>query len=73
MLLLTSDMPKPKRVQAALDQRRRDGKVMDFMRMQRPPQYDDEVVSQPVQLNGKGGIVPAPAGRTPTTTCGATL
>jgi S-DNA-T family DNA segregation ATPase FtsK/SpoIIIE len=25
--------------------------------MQRPPQYDDEVVSQPVQLNGKGGIV----------------
>jgi S-DNA-T family DNA segregation ATPase FtsK/SpoIIIE len=30
---------------------------MDFIRMQRPPQYDDEVVSQPVQLNGKGGIV----------------
>lgn len=26
--------------------------------MQRPPQYDDEVVSQPVVLNGKGGIVP---------------
>jgi S-DNA-T family DNA segregation ATPase FtsK/SpoIIIE len=25
--------------------------------MQRPPQYDDEVVSMPVQLNGKGGIV----------------
>src|SRR5262249_25805112 len=22
-----------------------------------PPQYDDEVVSQPVQLNGKGGVV----------------
>jgi S-DNA-T family DNA segregation ATPase FtsK/SpoIIIE len=32
-------------------------KVTDFLRMQRPPQYDDEVVSQPVQLNGKGGIV----------------
>jgi S-DNA-T family DNA segregation ATPase FtsK/SpoIIIE len=31
--------------------------VTDFIRMQRPPQYDDEVVSQPVQLNGKGGIV----------------
>ncbi|MEI7683109.1 MAG: DNA translocase FtsK, partial [Candidatus Saccharibacteria bacterium] len=28
-----------------------------FLRMQRPPQYDDEVVSQPVQLNGKGGVV----------------
>jgi S-DNA-T family DNA segregation ATPase FtsK/SpoIIIE len=25
--------------------------------MQRPPQYDEEVVSQPVHLNGKGGIV----------------
>jgi S-DNA-T family DNA segregation ATPase FtsK/SpoIIIE len=32
-------------------------KVTDFLRMQRPPQYDDEVVSQPVQLNGKGGVV----------------
>ena len=27
--------------------------------MQRPPQYDDEIISQPVQLssNGRGGIV----------------
>jgi len=25
--------------------------------MQRPPQYNDDVVSMPVQLNGKGGIV----------------
>jgi len=25
--------------------------------MQSPPQYNDEVVSQPVQLNGKGGVV----------------
>jgi S-DNA-T family DNA segregation ATPase FtsK/SpoIIIE len=31
--------------------------VTDFIREQRPPQYDDEVVSQPVQLNGKGGVV----------------
>jgi S-DNA-T family DNA segregation ATPase FtsK/SpoIIIE len=57
MLLLTSDMPKPKRVQAALISENETAKVMDFIRMQRPPQYDDEVVSQPVQLNGKGGIV----------------
>jgi S-DNA-T family DNA segregation ATPase FtsK/SpoIIIE len=57
MLLLTSDMPKPKRVQAALIEDDETGKVMDFIRMQRPPQYDDEVVSQPVQLNGKGGVV----------------
>lgn len=25
--------------------------------MQSPPQYNDEVVSQPVQLNGKGGVI----------------
>jgi len=57
MLLLTSDMPKPKRIQAALIEDGETAKVTDFIRMQRPPQYDDEVVSQPVQLNGKGGVV----------------
>ena len=58
MLLLTSDMPKPIRVQAALIEDGETAKVTDFIRMQRPPQYDDEVVSQPVQLgNGKGGSV----------------
>jgi S-DNA-T family DNA segregation ATPase FtsK/SpoIIIE len=57
MLLLTSEMPKPKRLQGALIDEKETAKVMDFIRMQRPPQYDDEVVSQPVQLNGKGGIV----------------
>lgn len=57
MLLTTADMPKPKRVQAAFITDDETNKVNDFIRMQRPPQYDDEVVSQPVQLNGKGGIV----------------
>lgn len=57
MLLLTADMPKPKRVQGALIGDEETVKVIDFIRMQRPAQYDDEVVSMPVQLNGKGGIV----------------
>jgi len=57
MLLLTADMPKPKRVQGAFLSDEETVKVNDFIRMQRPPQYDNEVVSQPVQLNGKGGIV----------------
>lgn len=57
MLLLTADMPKPKRLQGAFIGDEETVKVMDFIRMQRPPQYDEEVVSQPVQLNGKGGIV----------------
>lgn len=57
MLFLTADMPKPKRVQGAFIDEPETAKITDFIRMQRPPQYDDEVVSQPVQLNGKGGVV----------------
>ena len=57
MLFKTADMPKPKRVQGALITDEETQKLTDFLRMQRPPQYDDEVVSQPVQLNGKGGVV----------------
>lgn len=57
MLFSTAAMPKPKRVQAAFISDEETMKVTDFIRMQRPPQYDDEVVSQPVQLNGKGGVV----------------
>jgi S-DNA-T family DNA segregation ATPase FtsK/SpoIIIE len=57
MLLLTADMPKPKRVQGAFLSDEETVKVTDFIRMQRPPQYDAEIISQPVQLNGKGGVV----------------
>jgi S-DNA-T family DNA segregation ATPase FtsK/SpoIIIE len=57
MLLLTSDMAKPKRVQAALIEDDETAKITDFIRMQRPPQYDDEIISQPVQIGGKGGNV----------------
>lgn len=57
MLFSTADMPKPKRVQGALITTEEIQSVTDFLRTQRAPQYDDEVVSQPVQLNGKGGIV----------------
>lgn len=57
MLYATADMPKPKRVQGALITDEETQKLTDFLRMQRPPQYDDEVVSQQVQLNGKGGVV----------------
>ncbi len=57
MLYQTTDMPKPKRVQGAFISTDETNSIMDFLRMQRPPQYDDEVVSQPVQLNGKGGVV----------------
>ncbi len=58
MLFTSATLPKPKRIQAALITDDETVKVNDFLREQRPPQYDDEVVSMPVQLNGKGGIVP---------------
>jgi S-DNA-T family DNA segregation ATPase FtsK/SpoIIIE len=57
MLMTLSDMPKPRRIQGALISDEETMKIIDFLKMQRPPQYDDEVVSQPVQLNGKGGVV----------------
>lgn len=56
MLFLTSDMPKPKRIQGAFIGDDETIKVTDFIRAQREPNYDDEVVSQPVQI-GKGGVV----------------
>lgn len=57
MLLLTPAMGKPKRVQAAYISDEETLRVTDFLREQRGPQYDDEVVSMPVVLNGRGGIV----------------
>jgi S-DNA-T family DNA segregation ATPase FtsK/SpoIIIE len=56
MLLLTADMPKPKRVQASFISDEETIKVTDFIRAQREPQYNNEVVSQPVTI-GKGGVV----------------
>jgi S-DNA-T family DNA segregation ATPase FtsK/SpoIIIE len=57
MLFLTAEMPKPKRLQGAFISDEETARVTDFIRMQRPPQYDQDIISQPVQLNGKGGIV----------------
>ena len=57
MLMSTSAMPKPKRIQGAWVTDEEVMKITDHLRLQSPPQYNDEVISQPVQLNGKGGVV----------------
>jgi len=57
MLMSTAAMPKPKRIQGAWVTDEEVMKITDHLRLQSPPQYNDEVVSQPVQLNGKGGVV----------------
>lgn len=55
-LYKTTDTPRPLRVQGALITGDETNKLADFLRSQRPPNYDNEVISQPVQL-GKGGVV----------------
>jgi S-DNA-T family DNA segregation ATPase FtsK/SpoIIIE len=57
MLYLTATMSKPKRIQGALVTDEELTKIANHLKMQSPPQYNDEVVSQPVHLNGKGGVV----------------
>lgn len=57
MLIKTADMSKPKRIQGAWVMDDEVVKITDYLRMQSAPQYNDEIVSQPVQLNGKGGVV----------------
>lgn len=56
MLFKTTDLPRPVRIQGALITGPETNKLCDFLRGQRKPQYDNEVISQPVQL-GKGGLV----------------
>jgi S-DNA-T family DNA segregation ATPase FtsK/SpoIIIE len=57
MLFMDNGMMKAIRVQGAFIDDGETMKVTDFLREQQAPNYDDEVVSMPVQLNGKGGLV----------------
>ena len=57
MLMLTPSMAKPKRIQGAWVTDEEVVKISDYLRAQSPPQYNEEVVSMPVTLNGKGGVV----------------
>lgn len=57
MLIKTATMPKPKRIQGAWVMDDEVAKITDHLRDQSAPQYNDEIISQPVQLNGRGGVV----------------
>ena len=55
MLLLTTEMMgKPRRIQGAWASDDDIAKVTDFLREQRPPEYNNEVVAQTVQIKGMG-------------------
>lgn len=57
MLYKTATMSKPIRIQGAWVMNNEVKKIADHLRMQSAPQYNDDIISQPVQLNGKGGVV----------------
>lgn len=55
MLMLTTEMMgKPRRIQGAWASDEDVAKLADFLRAQRGPEYNDEVVAQPVQVKGMG-------------------
>ena len=56
MLLLTTEMMgKPRRIQGAWASDKDINAITDFLREQHPPEYNDEVVSQPVAIKGMVG------------------
>ncbi len=57
MLMLTPQMSKPKRIQGAWVTDDEVMKITDHLRMQAPAQYNEEIISQPVQLSGRGSVV----------------
>ena len=56
MLLKTVTTPKPRRIQGAWVTEEEIAKITDHLRMQSAPQYNEEIINQPVQLSGKGGV-----------------
>lgn len=57
MLMKTAQMGKPKRIQGAWVTDEEVNKITDHLRAQSEPQYNDEIIAQPVQLSGKGSTV----------------
>lgn len=57
MLMKTVSMPKPKRIQGAWVTDEEVLKITDHLRIQSAPQYNEEIISQPVQINNRGGVV----------------
>lgn len=57
MLILTSGMAKPKRVQGAWVTDEEVGKITDHLRAQQLPEYDEEILKKPATFDGRGGMV----------------
>ena len=57
LLMTTAANPKPRRIQGVFIDDGEINKVMNFIKDQRQPDYNDEVVAQEVQISNKGGVV----------------
>lgn len=57
MLYKNQTMADPIRIQAALAETEEVQKVTDHAREQKPPEYDEEVITQQVQIGGGGGMM----------------
>ncbi len=57
MLFTTPDISKPRRIQGVLIEEKEVKQITDHIRMERAPEYNHDIITQPVQLGGKGGVV----------------
>jgi len=54
MLMQTPETAKPRRIQGSIIEEKEIEKVNDFIRMERAPQYDDDIISQQVTISTAG-------------------
>lgn len=57
LLITTAAHPKPRRVQGVFVDDPEVTQITNFIKMQRPPDYNDEVITQKVHISAKGGLV----------------
>ena len=55
-LFLPMGASKPMRVQGAWVTDSEVNKITDYLRLQSPPQYNEDIISQPVTISSKGGL-----------------
>ncbi len=55
LMFASADTPKPRRIQGVFTEETETKKVTDYLRGARQPQYNEEVLAQPVNVGGGGG------------------
>ncbi len=55
MMFASAESPKPRRIQGVYTDEAETKKITDYLRNARQPQYNEEVLAQPVSMGGGGG------------------